>query len=100
MPHKRVSAPRISDAISGDLEEERRLFYVGITRARDILFVSRSNMRIERGQAVERLPSRFLKEIPPEWTTIYTIAKEEALTTDDLMSMADAFLARLQEPAT
>ncbi len=100
MPHKRVSAPRISDAISGDLEEERRLFYVGITRARDILFVSRANVRIERGQAVERLPSRFLKEIPSEWTTIYTIAKEEALTTDDLMSMADAFLARLQGPAT
>ena len=34
MPHKRVDAPRISDAIAGDVEEERRLFYVGITRAR------------------------------------------------------------------
>jgi len=98
MPHKRVSAPRISDAISGDMEEERRLFYVGITRARDLLFISRAQVRIERGQAIERLPSRFLKEIPESSAKVYSIAKEEALTTDDLMSMADAFLARLQTP--
>ncbi len=98
MPHKRVSAPRISDAITGDIEEERRLFYVGITRARDMLFISRAEVRIERGAAIERKPSRFLGEIPAQWTAPYEIAKREALTTDDLMSMADAFLARLQTP--
>ncbi len=98
MPHKRVSAPRISDAITGDIEEERRLFYVGITRARDMLFISRAEVRIDRGAAIERKPSRFLEEIPAQWTTPYEIAKREALTTDDLMSMADAFLARLQTP--
>ncbi|HFE44762.1 MAG TPA: hypothetical protein ENJ18_04600, partial [Nannocystis exedens] len=98
MPHKRVSAPRISDAITGDIEEERRLLYVGITRARDMLFISRAEVRIDRGAAIERKPSRFLEEIPAQWTTPYEIAKREALTTDDLMSMADAFLARLQTP--
>jgi superfamily I DNA/RNA helicase len=45
MPHKRVAAPRISDAIAGDIEEERRLFYVGITRARDQLYITRAAMR-------------------------------------------------------
>jgi DNA helicase-2/ATP-dependent DNA helicase PcrA len=98
MPHKRVSARRISDAISGDVEEERRLFYVGITRARDVLYISRAEVRTERGQPVERRPSRFLDEVPEEPTQEYRIAKEEALSTDDLMSMADAFLARLAAP--
>ncbi|MCB9566621.1 MAG: UvrD-helicase domain-containing protein [Myxococcales bacterium] len=99
MPHKRVSAPRISDAISGDIEEERRLFYVAITRARDTLYITRAEARVERGQPVKRVPSRFLAEIPEEHAQVYTIAREEALTTDDLMSMADAFMARLQLPA-
>ncbi|MEZ4452646.1 MAG: 3'-5' exonuclease [Nannocystaceae bacterium] len=98
MPHKRVAAPRISDAISGDLEEERRLFYVGITRARDHLYISRAEARIERGQLTKRLPSRFLAEIPEEHARVYAIAKEEALSTEDLQSMTDAFLARLSAP--
>ncbi|MCB9750315.1 MAG: UvrD-helicase domain-containing protein [Myxococcales bacterium] len=94
MPHKRVDAPRISDAIAGDVEEERRLFYVGITRARDRLFLTRAAARFERGRQVKCLPSRFLEELP-EAVTRYNISTEESLTVEKIESMADAFLAKL-----
>jgi DNA helicase-2/ATP-dependent DNA helicase PcrA len=47
-----------------DLEEERRLMYVGMTRAKDRLYLSRARMRRRHGQAVPTLRSRFLTEIP------------------------------------
>jgi DNA helicase-2/ATP-dependent DNA helicase PcrA len=46
------------------LEEERRLCYVGITRARDRLYLSHARSRALHGGAGYRLPSRFLREIP------------------------------------
>jgi DNA helicase-2/ATP-dependent DNA helicase PcrA len=46
-----------------DLEEERRLFYVGVTRARDRLYLSRACRRFLRGEVRERAPSPFLKEL-------------------------------------
>jgi DNA helicase-2/ATP-dependent DNA helicase PcrA len=48
------------------LEEERRLCYVGITRAKDMLFVTSAQSREMHGTRVMRKPSRFLKEIPKE----------------------------------
>ena len=46
------------------LEEERRLFYVGITRAKEHLFISYVHHRYSYGQMVNQQPSRFLNEIP------------------------------------
>jgi DNA helicase II / ATP-dependent DNA helicase PcrA len=46
------------------LEEERRLCYVGITRARDRLYLSHARSRTLHGGAGYKLPSRFLSEIP------------------------------------
>jgi DNA helicase-2/ATP-dependent DNA helicase PcrA len=51
---------------SGELEEERRLAYVGITRARERLYLSRSVMRSAWGSPQWNPPSRFLEEIPDE----------------------------------
>ncbi len=48
------------------LEEERRLCYVGITRARDRLYVSHALSRMLHGNSGYRLPSRFLGEIPSQ----------------------------------
>ena len=53
---------------SGDLEEERRLCYVGITRAKRVLYLSYARMRALFGQRDWNLPSRFLDEIPAELT--------------------------------
>ncbi|WP_052848667.1 DNA helicase PcrA [Streptomyces avicenniae] len=47
-----------------ELEEERRLAYVGITRARQRLYVTRSALRSAWGQPQHNPPSRFLDEIP------------------------------------
>jgi DNA helicase-2/ATP-dependent DNA helicase PcrA len=48
-----------------DLEEERRLAYVGITRARELLYMTRAAQRVKRGKVLERTPSRFLGDLPP-----------------------------------
>jgi DNA helicase-2/ATP-dependent DNA helicase PcrA len=47
-----------------ELEEERRLLYVGMTRAKDSLTVTLSDRRLVYGRVEPRLPSRFLEEIP------------------------------------
>lgn len=46
------------------LEEERRLLYVGITRARERLLITRCKYRYTYGQLTDQQPSRFLDEIP------------------------------------
>ena len=60
LPHKRTLEELT------DLGEERRLCYVGITRAKDFLFLIRAQNRIRYGKPVPRTPSRFLAEIPPD----------------------------------
>jgi len=50
-----------------DLEEERRLFYVVITRARHRLWLSFSNSRYRFGSLVQNDPSRFIEEVPEEY---------------------------------
>ena len=47
-----------------EMEEERRLFYVGITRAKDRLYLVRAMRRGGRGYAEETIQSRFLDDIP------------------------------------
>ncbi|MCW2673582.1 MAG: ATP-dependent helicase PcrA [Frankiales bacterium] len=47
-----------------ELQEERRLAYVGITRAREKLYVSRAHLRMAWGQTAYYPPSRFLDELP------------------------------------
>lgn len=49
-----------------EMEEERRLFYVGITRAKDRLYLVRSIQRGGRGYSEETYPSRFLDDIPAD----------------------------------
>jgi len=50
-----------------ELEEERRLFYVVITRAKQRLWVTYANTRYRFGQLVQNEPSRFIEEIPAEF---------------------------------
>ena len=55
----------IAAAAAEQLEEERRLAYVGITRAREKLVLSYAEARRIHGQEMYGIPSRFLREIPP-----------------------------------
>jgi DNA helicase-2/ATP-dependent DNA helicase PcrA len=50
-----------------ELEEERRLFYVVITRAKHKLWITYANTRYKFGQLVQNEPSRFIDEIPNEY---------------------------------
>jgi len=54
----------------GDLEEERRLCYVGITRARKHLCLSLARHREAFGRSQRNAPSRFLQEVPTELTVV------------------------------
>jgi len=49
-----------------DLEEERRLCYVGITRAQENLFLTHARVRYVWGSLETKIPSQFLQELPPE----------------------------------
>lgn len=61
-----------------NIEEERRLFYVAITRAQHKLFISACRHRKKMQSLVEAEPSRFLDEIPPELVEYH----EPATTVD------------------
>jgi len=87
LPHTRSTGSTV------DVEEERRLFYVAITRARNELTLTRAKMRETRGKEVETLPSRFLEELP-----------EDALESPDMNAPASedsvaTHLARLRSLA-
>ena len=58
--------PHMRSIESGDLEEERRLCYVGITRAKRELYMTHARQRALYGAREWNVPSRFLAEIPDE----------------------------------
>ena len=65
-PHERA----LNEGGSSALEEERRLAYVAITRAKQKLFISTAYSRNVFGQWQNNVPSRFLNEIPPQCLTV------------------------------
>ncbi len=52
---------------NAELEEERRLAYVGITRAKERLFMTNASMRMMFGQTTRNPQSRFIEEVPSEY---------------------------------
>jgi DNA helicase II / ATP-dependent DNA helicase PcrA len=66
LPHSR------SFSVESELEEERRLCYVGITRAQEKLFLTFAENRITLNGMQERMPSRFLSEIPQSICEFYS----------------------------
>ncbi|HEX6692473.1 MAG TPA: UvrD-helicase domain-containing protein [Burkholderiales bacterium] len=77
-PHEQAAMER------DGLEEERRLAYVAITRARNRLYLSHAQTRMLHGQTRYNIPSRFLEEIPEQlmkWLTP-RFSKQKALTPD------------------
>jgi superfamily I DNA/RNA helicase len=89
LPHSRSAA-------EGTLDEERRLFYVAVTRAMETLVISHCAGRKKYGQLMPCHPSRFLKELPADLvedpaTSRQPVAGGEAKKMFDLMrSVADA----------
>ncbi|MBC7976761.1 MAG: UvrD-helicase domain-containing protein [Myxococcales bacterium] len=79
LPHIRTLQPQATDMIdpdhATDISEERRLCYVGITRAQQKLYITRACTRVQRGRSMPRTPSRFLLEIPDELLEVVDIAE-------------------------
>lgn len=68
-----------------ELEEERRLFYVGMTRAKERLYLvyAQSRHRFGKedyGSAFRNFPSRFLKEIPADFTKVFALSSKSYST--------------------
>ncbi len=94
IPHQRSV-----DENGGDVEEERRLFYVAITRARDKLLISSCMKRRKMQSIIECTPSRFLDEIPANLVEYHEPQKELTVekTQDILSDMLKMFAAPLEE---
>ncbi len=58
--------PRSGDEMPDELEEERRLFYVSVTRAKEALYLTSCRSRLVHGRRLPLAPSRFLDEIAAE----------------------------------
>ena len=70
---------RISAGEPGGPQEERRLFYVGITRARKRLYLSLAMTRAQFGEVTVAMPSRFLQEIPRRADRLAAVARRRQL---------------------
>ncbi len=102
MPHRR------SVEEGQDLSEERRLCYVGITRAKDQLVLTRAKSRIRYGKPAPRTRSRFMEEIPADLLAIEDTATQKSpdLSTAEarekheerVLGFLGDIKARLQKP--
>jgi DNA helicase-2/ATP-dependent DNA helicase PcrA len=107
LPHARTLMDRATDAATSeiaketdahgsDIEEERRLFYVGVTRARERLTISRCEARAMRGKGIPRTPSRFLSDVPDELVTHAVCRDARPMSVDESTAQANALLAALE----
>ncbi len=84
--------PHSNSIMEGNLEEERRLCYVGVTRAEKILYLTNAKRRMLYGRDTINAPSRFIDEINPDLLDIINsrmvepkkIKKEDYYTTEDV----------------
>jgi DNA helicase-2/ATP-dependent DNA helicase PcrA len=89
IPHEKSIGEE--DGEAGNLEEERRLFYVAITRAREKLYITSCQKRRYLQSSKDCSPSPFIDEIPQELIKIHEIEKE---TVDD--GATDKFMEQLK----
>jgi DNA helicase-2/ATP-dependent DNA helicase PcrA len=88
LPHKKSL-----DTADG-IEEERRLFYVGITRAMNELYITCTDHRLKYGKETPSLPSRFLDEIPAE--AMKKLERSEKLGPEEEKVYARKFFANIK----
>lgn len=73
------------------IEEERRLCYVGVTRAKDLLFLTACKSRFLWGSSRMMRPSRFLKEIPSTFLKKLSLYGNSSLSLEENVSNTDEF---------
>ncbi|MDZ4676684.1 MAG: UvrD-helicase domain-containing protein [Oligoflexia bacterium] len=85
--------------LGSDISEERRLFYVGVTRAQERLILSRARQRKRHGKLIPSAPSRFLLEIPKELYKEYELGWRP-LSGDARKSLLEDLYKKLAFDAT
>ena len=91
IPHERSLTDAEENEDSGSIEEERRLFYVAITRAREKLYITSCQKRRRLQNTVDCSPSPFLDEIPGDLIKYHEKESEE-ISEDQ----ADKFMAQMK----
>src|SRR6266849_6744137 len=76
-----------------NLEEERRLAYVGMTRARERLTLTRAAQRLRRGKLVPCTPSRFLDDLPAELVDLVDLSGPASAAGEAQTRKARSFFA-------
>ncbi|MEI9464677.1 DNA helicase PcrA [Staphylococcus epidermidis] len=74
-PHIRA----IKSEDNHEMEEERRICYVAITRAEELLYITNATTRMLFGRSQSNMPSRFLKEIPEDLLDSHTGQKRQTI---------------------
>jgi DNA helicase-2/ATP-dependent DNA helicase PcrA len=95
LPHAR-SVSEVAEGADDPVAEERRLFYVGLTRARHRLTLSGCRTRRRGGEPIPRQPSRFLKELPQELLEVRASAAGSSLTVDESQELRGNFFAKMK----
>jgi DNA helicase-2/ATP-dependent DNA helicase PcrA len=97
IPHQRTLDAKITDDTTNtsDVEEERRLFYVGVTRAKQRLTLTRCKHRVSRGKPVPRTPCRFLSDIPPELLEDFEVKDTSLMSTTEMAEQGANLMAML-----
>jgi ATP-dependent DNA helicase Rep len=85
--------PHEASVAEGRIEEERRLFYVGITRAKERLCLSYAARSRRYGQIVNNEPSRFLAELPPD--DLHWDGRDAEQDADAKRDLASSHIAQL-----
>jgi DNA helicase-2/ATP-dependent DNA helicase PcrA len=94
LPHSRTTDPKVTEIAGTDVEEERRLFYVGVTRARERLYLCRFRKRSLRGQVIPQTPSRFLEGLPEAQIEVYERPEGKELRPDEIAELGREFLRK------
>jgi DNA helicase-2/ATP-dependent DNA helicase PcrA len=90
LPHKRAIYEDFT------VDEERRLCYVGITRARQQLVMTRTMFRKKYGKLQERIPSRFLEELPAGVMNVQQSGVAKEVTPEEEEKSAEGFFAKMK----
>ena len=90
LPHKRAIYEDFT------VDEERRLCYVGITRARQQLVMTRTLYRKKYGKLQERIASRFLEELPASVLNVRQSGVTKEATVEEAEKSAEGFFAKMK----
>jgi DNA helicase-2/ATP-dependent DNA helicase PcrA len=97
IPHQRTLDVKVTDDLDhpSDVEEERRLFYVGITRAKQRLTMTRCKHRVSRGKPVPRTPCRFLSDIPEDLLETFEVKDSSLMSMTEMAEQGANLMAML-----